>query len=630
MGRGHGTQFAIVSPTMIITTRIDHVTCHREFDPGQSAEPWLIANYVKVDSEVVRAVGRKMRGEGVDFDAVFVGLNEEFDDATPLDEIVWHRFAPLIELGDMSNGDVRRVEGRKARWSAGIDASPIGPTPAPFVGAGVVVVLMEDDPALGIDIVRDRSREELARSVEAAIRQELTDLLPPPPGRRGALAVGQAAAAVDFDKIEENATRSALAALASFPSELRDDFLGLAVFLPEADDLEDGPLTLSRRWNHGDPSEEGDWEISVTIERRPGAIGDLACHAYAADRTHHVVFQNEESDLEELWYAEGGEWATNNLTAAASAPKPRRLAPFSTHTWDHDRTQHVVYVDDDGRVHELWFALGTGWRHNDLTRAAGAPSATVRHGVHSYTWAQDTTQHVVYVGTDGHVHELWFAPGEGWRHNDLTRATGGGAPAADSPPFGYEWGHGRSQHVVFADAEGHVHEFQFRGGRWAWTDLTREAGAPAAHATAKLAGYVWERDRSRHVLYRSQEDELVELFSVDGGPWRFNRPAAEAGAGAVLWRGGNPTGYVWKDGAQHVVYPDRDGHVVELLFPPDGGGWRQRDLTRTTGAPEVTTGRPFGYSWPEGKSQHVVFRTRDGMVHELWYEGGWDWNRLLF
>jgi hypothetical protein len=48
------------------------------------------------------------------------------------------------------------------------------------------------------------------------------------------------------------------------------------------------------------------------------------------------------------------------------------------HIWTVDNTQHVVYIGSDHHVHELWFELWPGqphvWRHNDLTAAAQAPN----------------------------------------------------------------------------------------------------------------------------------------------------------------------------------------------------------------------------------------------------------------
>src|SRR5262249_48334818 len=92
-------------------------------------------------------------------------------------------------------------------------------------------------------------------------------------------------------------------------------------------------------------------------------------------------------------------------------------------------TQHVVYRGGDGHVHELWWSESSGWQRNDLTAAPGAPAAAGDPA--GYMFDAQGTQHVVYRGGDGHIHELWCSP-EAWHHNDLTAATG--APAAAGDP----------------------------------------------------------------------------------------------------------------------------------------------------------------------------------------------------
>jgi hypothetical protein len=71
------------------------------------------------------------------------------------------------------------------------------------------------------------------------------------------------------------------------------------------------------------------------------------------------------------------------------------------------------------------------------------------------------TQHVVFRGGDNHVHELWW-DNSGWHHNDLTVATG--APPGGGPPTGYGFAAYGSQHVIYADVNSHVIELY-------WTPL---------------------------------------------------------------------------------------------------------------------------------------------------------------
>ena len=84
-------------------------------------------------------------------------------------------------------------------------------------------------------------------------------------------------------------------------------------------------------------------------------------------------------------------------------------------------TQHVVFVAEDneggGHIHELWWN-SNGWHHHDLTEATRAP-LSIRVPPGCYVFDSQGTQHVDYVGNDGHVHELWWDE-DGWHHHDLT------------------------------------------------------------------------------------------------------------------------------------------------------------------------------------------------------------------
>ena len=55
-------------------------------------------------------------------------------------------------------------------------------------------------------------------------------------------------------------------------------------------------------------------------------------------------------------------------------------------------------------------------------------------------------QHVVYRGTENHIHELRWDASAGWRHTDLTNVTG--APEAWGNPSGYVFKAQGTQHVI--------------------------------------------------------------------------------------------------------------------------------------------------------------------------------------
>ena len=87
---------------------------------------------------------------------------------------------------------------------------------------------------------------------------------------------------------------------------------------------------------------------------------------------------------------------------------PNAMARPACYVFDAQGTQHVAYFGaNDAHVHELWWDIN-GWHRNDLTAATGAPQAAGGSGPAGYVFGAQGTQHVVYVGNDAHIYELWW------------------------------------------------------------------------------------------------------------------------------------------------------------------------------------------------------------------------------
>jgi len=210
---------------------------------------------------------------------------------------------------------------------------------------------------------------------------------------------------------------------------------------------------------------------------------------------------------------------------------------------------------------------------------------------------------------------LAMYPQNGWHRNTLTAAAG--APLSAGNPFGYTWDVDRTQHVVYRSGDGHIQELWFNG---TWNHNTISAAAGAPPAASNPAGYTWDVDNTQHVIYRSGDGHLHELWF--NGTWNHNTLTAAAGAPLAA---GNPAGYTWDvDNTQHVVYRSGDGHIHELWF---NGTWNHSTLTAAAGAPGAA-GDPAGYTWDVDSTQHVVYRSGDGHIHELWFNGTWNHNTL--
>src|SRR5271165_851720 len=190
---------------------------------------------------------------------------------------------------------------------------------------------------------------------------------------------------------------------------------------------------------------------------------------WGSDGSQHVFFVAggfSGSGLHELYTAPGAvepNWVDHDLSALA-APAGLALDAY----WGSDSSQHVNFIGTDGHVHELYIAPDiAGWVDHDLTKLAGAVAPAPGTALDAY-WGSDSSQHVNFIGTDGHVHELYIAPDTpGWVDHDLTKLAGAVAPAPGTALDAY-WGSDSSQHVNFIGVDGDVHELYIAPSATGW------------------------------------------------------------------------------------------------------------------------------------------------------------------
>lgn len=372
--------------------------------------------------------------------------------------------------------------------------------------------------------------------------------------------------------------------------------------------IADGRISPPGAWRYNDLSR---------ASRAPNAVGDPCAFTWAVDSAQHVFYRDEDGHIHELRFDVASGWHHRNLSEDAGVTGDARAAGDPAgYTWDVDGTQHVVYRGKDDHIHELWSNGPSGWQHNDLTRVTGAPPAV--GDPTGYTWDADQTQHVIYRDGDGHIHELWFQLDGGWRRNDVTQAAGVGANQnAKGDPAGYTWSVDGTQHIIYRGHDDHIHElwFNFDGG-WRHNDLLQATGVTGhQEANGDPAAYTWDRDQTQRVIYRGKDLTIHELsFDVVGG-WRHSD--LTGGLPAARYAVADPTGYTWDaDNTRHVLYLATDTHIHELWFSTDGGGG-QNDLNAATNAPSAES-KPAGYTWSVDGTQHVVYRGYDDHIHELW------------
>lgn len=326
----------------------------------------------------------------------------------------------------------------------------------------------------------------------------------------------------------------------------------------------DGYNSVLREASNGDMHElflgSGNWGVATLVPGAPVITSKITPYR-RADGKNVVVYRSNAHIVELAWV--NNAWTWFDLSYVAGAPD---AVGSPTAYVNADGVNAVVYRDAAGHIHEL--SMGTrGWRHTDLTTASGVanyassdPSAFVRSdGFSSVTYRSDT-----------HVVELFKAPGYTWGFGFPSYATG--APAASSRPFGYTRSNG-SNAIVYRSGSSIIELTNTSSG---WEDLNITSGGAAA--TGDPMAYV-RTDGVESVLYRSSGGAIFELAKTSS--W---------GAYDLTWTAGAPSAatdpavYIRDDGYNAVVYrAASNSHVTELAWKRGGPNWNDGDLTAISG-----------------------------------------------
>jgi hypothetical protein len=347
--------------------------------------------------------------------------------------------------------------------------------------------------------------------------------------------------------------------------------------------------------------------------------------------SQHVFYLGGDNHVHELRWDPAGGWCETDLITTAAEGAPNAAVGSALAGFILGSSQHVFYQGADRHLYELWWDPAGGWRAADLMTATAGDTPNPAVGSALAGYVRRSVQHVFYLDEDGHVHELRWDPSGMWRQTDLMTAAARGAPnaAVGSALIGYPLGN--SPHAFYVGTDGHVHELWWdpRSG-WRPTDLmtAMDERAPGAAVGGALAGY--PLDSGQHVLYVGTDNHVHDLWWDAAGGWRPTDLMAAAGGapnaalGSVL--AGYPLGH-----SQHVFYVGADSHVYEL-WRDRASGWHPTDLVMAVarGTPDAVVGSAL-MGYPLGNSPQVFYVGTDRFVHELWRDpaSGWRVTHLV-
>lgn len=255
-----------------------------------------------------------------------------------------------------------------------------------------------------------------------------------------------------------------------------------------------------------------------------------------------------------------------------SQPIPPPPSPLGTTLAGYplgDNSQHVIYQGAAGKIHELFTAAapGTSWTDRTLTDVSGARPAAPGTAITGYPLG-DNSQHVIHLGSDGKIHELFIATAAGsdWKDRCLSDVAHAGLPAPDTRLAGYRLSD-NSQHVIYVGADGKVHELFIAATPGAdWQDRTISDVAKAvkpAPGTA-IAGYPLG-DNSQHAIYVGTDGKLHELFIAWPHDWQ-HRTLTDIAPTAIPADGTSLVGYRLSDNSQHVIFVGEDRKIHQLYI----------------------------------------------------------------
>lgn len=307
----------------------------------------------------------------------------------------------------------------------------------------------------------------------------------------------------------------------------------------------------------------------------------------------------------------GAESGTGNVSAAANNPTAAAGDPRSFIATT-DGLLVALYRGTDRHVHSLYWSTGAVG-HDALSEVAGAPQAA---GNPVGFVQKDGTNVVIYRSEDNHLRSLWWtgtaAPGT----ENLSAPAG--APEARGDPAPYINQTTGENIIAYRGVDGHIHTLYWTTGAVGHDNLSGYAGSPTA--AGDPVAYYTVGDDTHQVTYRSDDGHLHELW------WNGNNPVSHwdltAVAGAPPAASDPAAYYSIGTYTKHVIYRSEDGHVHDIWWVPGRGDPAHVDLTVLALAP-LAADKPTAFTVEAANTQHVVYRGVDNHIHEIrWAEQG--------
>jgi hypothetical protein len=372
-------------------------------------------------------------------------------------------------------------------------------------------------------------------------------------------------------------------------------------------------------WTNSSSSNAGGWHTpSITgIAGAPAAMAgsNLLTYSDPVSSNGDIYYVGTDQHVHLLWW-NGDPWKTLDLTATTGGPNAQPGFPF-VHPGAGNSFE---YLGADGNIWLFWndsSSSSTSWHTANLNAIASAPTAASGGTPLGYTDPISNNTDVYYVGTDGHVHLLWWN-GDPWHTIDLTATTAGPSAQAGTQFVRIA----NANNFFYLGTDGNVWQFWNSGSSsnastWHSACISCIAQAPIAAAGSPLLAYT-DPISNNGVLYYIGADQDVHLLWWNGDPWRtLDLTAATGGPKA------SALAPMVAPAANGFFYLGTDANVYQFWTAgstSDAGAWHSANISAIANAPAAIPGSMmFGYIDPISNGPSVYYIGSDQHVHLLWW-----------
>ncbi len=276
--------------------------------------------------------------------------------------------------------------------------------------------------------------------------------------------------------------------------------------------------------------------------------------------------------------------AITNFKLSPSVPHQPAGPVSSFNSW-----ASIAFVNTKHLINTMSWNPGTA---SYMAPVAVGTALSATNKAEAYKWGD--APRVLYLDANKHIHESYYVGGKwyDWNMSGTLQAASDPAVTLDNTNV---------PHVVFQSTDGHIHEFTPVSNQWVHRDITALTNAPAAAAGG--APTVTFAQNAVRLDYRTTTNHVVELFYYQN---KWNAYDITAPSGAAL-ANSDITSFVDNLGQQEVLFKNLDGNIATIHLS-NNGQWLYRVVTLKP------TGSIHGFA---GAQSYLTYRDSNQHVHVI-------------